>query len=60
MTPQDALLDCPECHTHVGVLVPGVSAESRMDYFRCEGCAQVWTAEKTDQTQATDDGARSA
>ena len=59
-TRQNVLLQCPECHTEAGTLVPGVSAISRMvDYFRCSGCAHVWTADKADRTQAEDDDALS-
>ena len=55
-TPQDVLLECPVCHTQAGALVPGVSAISRMvDYFRCHACAHVWTADKSDRSQADDD-----
>ncbi len=45
-TPPDVLMQCPECRSHAGRLVPGVSAESYVDYFRCEDCARVWIVEK--------------
>jgi uncharacterized Zn finger protein len=39
---------CPDCQIE-GRVLPGVSAEARVDYYRCDQCGQVWTTPKGQQ-----------
>jgi hypothetical protein len=43
------LVLCPECSKPGGRRLPGVSAESIVDYYRCAACGNVWTHAKASE-----------